>query len=698
MKVEREFGAARLSIETGRMARQASGAVTVRCGDTIVLVTAVASEEQRVGIDFVPLTVDYQERFYGVGRIPGNFFRREVGRPSEKETLTSRFIDRPCRPLFPKTWNYETQVIATALSVDEDYDPDILAMIGASAALEISDIPFNGPIAGAKVVRVDGSFVVNPTQAQIEAADVHMIVAASREAVVMVEGGAAEVDEGELLEAIFMAHKEIQPLLDMQEELKAALGKTKRQPPEATRNEELYETVKKTYAEDARAALTIPGKMERHDALDAVQGKALEELDERFPESAGEIKEAFHELERDILRGMILKENKRIDGRGFTEVRPITCEIGVLPRAHGSALFTRGETQSLGVATLGTTLDDQRLDAVIGDSSKSFMLHYNFPPYCVGEVKPLRAPGRREIGHGALAERAIRTVLPDEADFPYTIRVVSEIMESNGSSSMASVCSGSLSLMDAGVPMKSAVAGVAMGLVVEDDQVAVLTDILGDEDHLGDMDFKVTGTRSGVTAVQMDIKIKGVTKEIMARALKQAKDARFHILDIMDETINTPKEEVSPFAPKTTLIEINPEKIKDVIGPGGKMIKSIQSETETRIEIEDSGKVTVYANNAERAEAAVKAIRRLTQEAEVNQVYLGKVVKIMDFGAFVEILPGTDGLVHISQLSHERVQRVSDVVREGDEILVKVLGIDKQGKIRLSRKAALETNEDSNAQ
>ncbi|MFH1134764.1 MAG: polyribonucleotide nucleotidyltransferase [Pseudomonadota bacterium] len=697
MKVERDFGAAKLSLETGRMARQASGAVTVRCGDTIVLVTAVATEDQRVGIDFVPLTVDYQERFYGVGRIPGNFFRREVGRPSEKETLTSRFIDRPCRPLFPKTWNYETQVIATALSVDDDYDPDILAMVGASAALQLSDIPFNGPIAGAKVVRVDGVFVVNPTQAQIEAADVTMIVAASRDAVVMVEGGAAEVEEGELLEAIFMAHKEIQPLLDMQDELKAALGKPKRLPPEAVRNEELFQAIKTTYARDAREALTISGKMERHKAFDLVRDKALAEQAERFPDGAGEIKAAFHELEREVLRGMILNENKRIDGRGFKEVRPISCEIGVLPRAHGSALFTRGETQSLGVATLGTTLDDQRLDAVIGDSSKSFMLHYNFPPYCVGEAKMLRAPGRREIGHGALAERAIRAVLPKESDFPYTIRVVSEIMESNGSSSMASVCSGSLSLMDAGVPMKSPVAGVAMGLVVEGDQVAVLTDILGDEDHLGDMDFKVTGTRQGVTAVQMDIKIKGVTKEIMSRALDQAREARLHILGIMDQTINTPKTEVSPYAPKTTVIQINPEKIKDIIGPGGKMIKSIQSETETRIEIEDSGKVTIYANNGDRAEAAVKAIRRLTQEAEVNQVYLGKVVKIMDFGAFVEILPGTDGLVHISQLSHERVQRVSDVVREGDEIMVRVLGIDKQGKIRLSRKAALENDEDATA-
>lgn len=690
MKVERKFGAATLTIETGHMARQASGAVTVQCGDTVVLVTAVASGQQRTGIDFVPLTVDYQERFYGVGRIPGNFFRREVGRPSEKETLTSRFIDRPCRPLFPKTWNYETQVIATALSVDESYDPDILAMIGASAALEISDIPFNGPIAGTKVVRVDGELMVNPTQAQLEEADMSIIVAGSRDAVVMVEGGAAEVSEEELLDAIFLAHSEIQPLLDMQDELKNALGKAKRTPPEVERDEALISIVKEKYVDVTRQAVTIPAKMERYAKLDEVKAAALEELIEEYPEGKADIYEAFHELERDILRGMILEEKKRIDGRGFNEVRPIECKVGVLPRAHGSALFTRGETQSLGVTTLGTSYDDQRLDAVIGDTSKTFMLHYNFPPFCVGEVKMLRAPGRREIGHGALAERTIRPMIPEHEEFPYTIRVVSEILESNGSSSMATVCAGTLSLMDAGVPIKAPVAGVAMGLVVEDDKVEVLTDILGDEDHLGDMDFKITGSRQGVTAVQMDIKIKGVTKEIMSRALDQAREGRLHILDKMEEAIGKPREDVSQYAPKMTTIQINPEKIKDIIGPGGKNIKAIQAESDTRIEVEDSGKVTIYAPSSIESEAAEKAIKRFTQEAEVDQIYLGKVVKIMDFGAFVEILPGTDGLVHISQLAHERVQKVTDVVNEGDEILVKVLGIDKQGKIRLSRKAALD--------
>ncbi|MEW6263699.1 MAG: polyribonucleotide nucleotidyltransferase [Thermodesulfobacteriota bacterium] len=693
MKVQRKFGEATLSIETGHVARQAGGAVTVRCGDTLVLVTAVGSNEQRTGIDFIPLTVDYQERFYAVGRIPGNFFRREVGRPSEKETLTSRFIDRPCRPLFPKTWNYETQIIATTLSVDDKYDPDLLSMIGASAALEISDVPFNGPIAGTRVIRVDGRYLVNPTQAQLEASDMSIIVAGSRDAVVMVEGGANEASEEELLEAIFFAHQELMPLLEMQEELKAALGKPKRPCPELIRNEALINLVKEKYRAAVKEAITIPGKRDRHNRLDDIRLDAIQALAAEYPECTDDVIIAFHELERDILRGLVLNEGRRIDGRGFTDVRPITCEVGVLPRAHGSALFTRGETQALGVATLGTSYDDQRLDAVIGESSKNFMLHYNFPPFCVGEVKQLRAPGRREVGHGALAERTIKAVVPSLEEFPYTIRVVSEILESNGSSSMATVCAGTLSLMDAGVPLKAPVAGVAMGLVVEGGQVVVLTDILGDEDHLGDMDFKITGSRRGVTAVQMDIKIKGVTREIMSRALEQAREGRLHILEVMSRALDKPRAEISPYAPKMTTIQINPEKIKDLIGPGGKVIKAIQSETETRIEVDDSGKVVIYAPHAERAEAAVKAIRRMTQEPEVDQVYLGKVVKIMDFGAFVEILPGVDGLVHISQLSHERVQRVNDVVNEGDEILVKVLGIDKQGKIRLSRKAALEAKE-----
>ena len=690
MKVETKFGDAIVSIETGKVARQAGGSVIVRMGETMILATAVASNDKREGLDFVPLTVDYQERFYAVGRIPGNFFRREIGRPSEKETLTSRFIDRPCRPLFNKSWTYETQVITQAISVDDKYDPDLLAMLGASAALTISDIPFAGPIAGARVVRVDGQLVVNPTQAQIETADLTMIVAASRDAVVMVEGGAQEASEAEILDAIFMAQDAIQPLLVIQEELRQAVGKEKRAVEEIVRNEELIAKVMTDYKPAMLEALTTKEKQARQKRISQLKNEVVAALSEAFPDGKGDIGHALYKLEAEILRGMIINEGRRIDGRALTEVRPINCEVDYLPRAHGSALFTRGETQSLGVTTLGTSYDDQRLDTLIGETSKTFMLHYNFPPFSTGEVKRLGAPGRREIGHGALAERALRAVIPAHDSFPYTIRVVSEIMESNGSSSMASVCSGSLSLMDAGVPIKAPVAGVAMGLVVEGDKVIILTDILGDEDHLGDMDFKVAGTAEGITAVQMDIKISGVTREIMTKALDQAKGGRLHILGEMKQALDKPKAEVSQYAPKMTIIEINPEKIKDIIGPGGKIIKSIQAETDTRLEVEDSGKVTIYAPTAEKAAAAVDAVRRYTQEPEVDKIYHGRVVKIMDFGAFVEILPGTDGLVHISQLAPERVQRVTDVVKEGDMIDVKVLGIDKQGKIRLSRRAVME--------
>ncbi|KXS56047.1 MAG: polyribonucleotide nucleotidyltransferase [Candidatus Adiutrix intracellularis] len=692
MKVETKIGEAVVSIETGKVARQAGGSVIVRMGETMVLATAVASNEKREGLDFVPFTVDYLERFYSVGRIPGNFFRREIGRPSEKEILTSRFIDRTCRPLFNKNWTFETQVIAQAISVDDKYDPDLLAMLGTSTALTLSDIPFTGPIAGARVVRVGGKLIVNPTQAKLETADLALIVAGNREAVVMVEGGALEATEADILDAIFLAHQTIQPLLDIQLELQKACGKGKRVPDEIARDEELIKKVVSEYRPAMMTALTIRGKQARQKKIFQLKTEVQAAIAEEHPDGKSDVSYALHHLEAEILRGMIVREGHRIDGRSLTEVRPITCEVSYLPRAHGSALFTRGETQSLGITTLGTSYDDQRLDTVIGDSFKTFMLHYNFPSFCTGEVKRLGAPGRREIGHGALAERALRAVIPPHETFPYTIRVVSEILESNGSSSMASVCSATLSLMDAGVPLKAPVAGVAMGLVVEGDQVIILTDILGDEDHLGDMDFKVAGTVAGITAVQMDIKISGVTREIMTRALEQAKESRLHILRKMKEVIAEPKKEISQYAPKMTIIEINPEKIKDVIGPGGKIIKSIQTETDTRLEVEDSGKVTIYAPTAEKAIAAVELVRRFTQEPELDKIYHGRVVKIMDFGAFVEILPGTDGLVHISQLASERVQRVTDVVKEGDLIDVKVLGIDKQGKIRLSRKAVLEGN------
>ena len=690
MKVETKFGDAVVSIETGKVARQAGGSVIVRLGETMILATAVASDDRREGLDFVPLTVDYLERFYAVGRIPGNFFRREIGRPSEKETLTSRFIDRPCRPLLNKNWTYETQVIVQAISVDDKYDPDLPAMLGASAALSISDIPFDGPIAGARVVRVDGKMVVNPTQAQLEAADLALIVAGSRQAVVMVEGGAREASETDILDAVFLAHQAIQPLLDLQLDLQKACGKEKRLPVKIVRDEQLINKIIADCHSPMMEALTTPAKQDRQKKIARLKSEVIAAMTQEYPSGQGDIIYALNHLESDLLRGLIVTEGRRIDGRSLDEVRPITCDINYLPRAHGSALFTRGETQSLGVATLGTSYDDQRLDTLIGDTSKTFMLHYNFPPFCTGEVKRLGAPGRREIGHGALAERALRAVIPPHEKFPYTIRVVSEITESNGSSSMASVCSGTLALMDAGVPIKAPVAGVAMGLVVEGDKVIILTDILGDEDHLGDMDFKVAGTPGGITAVQMDIKISGVTREIMTRALDQARTGRLVILDKMKEALAEPKAEISPYAPKMTFIDINPEKIKDVIGPGGKIIKSIQSETETRLEVEDSGKITIYAPTAEKAEAAITLVRRYTQEPELDKIYHGRVVKIMDFGAFVEILPGTDGLVHISQLALERVQRVTDVVREGDMIDVKVLGIDKQGKIRLSRRAVLE--------
>jgi polyribonucleotide nucleotidyltransferase len=676
-------------MESGKIARQADGSVLVTMGETMVFAAAQASGDKREGIDFLPLTVEYQERFYAVGRIPGNFFRREIGRPSEKETLTSRFIDRPCRPLITKSWTYETQIIAQALSVDGVYDPDLLAMLAASAALTISEIPFDGPIAGTRVAKVGGVLVVNPTQEQINEAALVLIVAASADAVVMVEGHARQAGESDLLDAVFLAQEAVQPLIKMQLDLQKAVGKPKKQIEPAPRDEELIAGVKKTYLKHMVEALVTKEKMARHAKVSDIKTLARAELAESHPEGGKDISTALHELEGEILRGMILNEGRRIDGRGLTEVRPIECEVGYLPRAHGSALFTRGETQSLCSATLGTSYDDQKLDTLIGDTTKSFMFHYNFPPYCTGEVKRVGAPGRREIGHGALAEKALRQVLPPRDQFPYTVRVVSEILESNGSSSMASVCGGTLAMMDAGVPISAPVAGVAMGLVVEGDNVVILTDILGDEDHLGDMDFKVAGTRDGVTAVQMDIKIKGVTKEIMTKALTQARDARLHILDRMAGTLSEPRTEISQYAPKTYVIEINPEKIKDVIGPGGKIIKSIQAETESRLEVEDSGKVTIYSPNAEKAEAAAAAVRRYTQSPEIDKVYTGRVVKILEFGAFVEILPGTDGLVHISQLANERVNRVTDVVKEGDIIDVKVLGIDKQGKIRLSRRALL---------
>jgi polyribonucleotide nucleotidyltransferase len=687
---EGEVGGKILTVETGRLARQADGAVLVRYGETMVLVTAVSTNEMREGIDFVPLTVEYQEKGYAVGRIPGNYFRREIGRPSEKETLTARIIDRPIRPLFPKNYRHETQVIATVLSVDNENDPDVLAVIGSSAALEISDIPFAGPIACVRVGRIHGDLKANPTRQELQESDINLIVAGSKDAVVMVEGGGLFVKEEDMLEAIFFGHQAMQPIIDLQVKLGEAIGVTKR--PVASRevDQDLANQIEAVAAERMKAAVQIPKKLERHDALQEIKTDVLATLGQDEADRRGEVYDIFHALERRIIRNLAVEEGHRIDGRLFDQIRPIQCEVGVLPRTHGSALFTRGETQALGIVTLGSTGDEQRIETLDGNIFMPFMLHYNFPPFCVGEARRLGSPGRREIGHGGLSTRAVEKVLPDKETFDYTVRIVSEILESNGSSSMATVCASSLALMDAGVPISAQVAGIAMGLIKEGDTVIVLSDILGDEDHVGDMDFKVAGTRQGITALQMDIKIQGLTRPIMQQALEQARKGRLFILDKMKETLEEPRLQISPYAPKILTMQVNPDKIRDIIGPGGKVIRAIQSETDTNIEVEDTGLVKIVAVNTEAAEKALKMIEAIVQEAEVGAIYEGTVRKIMDFGAFVEIFPGTDGLVHISQLDSKRVNKVSDVLKEGDRVTVKVLEVDRDGKIRLSRKAVLE--------
>jgi polyribonucleotide nucleotidyltransferase len=687
-RVEIEFHGRPLSIEVGRMARQANGSALVRYGDTVVLVTATAAKDPRENIDFFPLTVDYQEKTFAAGKIPGGFFKRE-GRPSEKEVLTSRLIDRPLRPLFPEGFRCETQIIATVLSFDKENDADMLSLLGASAALEISDIPFNGPIAGIRMGRIGGQLVVNPLVSQQPESDLTLIVAGSRDALVMVEGGAKMLSEDVVLEALYTAHREMKPLFDLQAEMRQAVGKPKRQVVVPSGDETLGRRVREFASPRVLEALATTGKHERSDAVRGVRTDLLAALATDFPEREKDVKALFEDLHYDVVRNMIVEKRRRIDGRGLTDVRPITCEVGVLPRTHGSALFTRGETQALVVATLGTSSDEQKIDALGGELYKKFMLHYNFPPFSVGEVKFLRSPGRREVGHGALAERAVAQVLPDEATFPYTVRVVSEILESNGSSSMASVCGSSLALMDAGVPIKSPVAGIAMGLIREGNEIRVLSDILGDEDHLGDMDFKVAGTVDGITAVQMDIKIGGVTREIMRDALYQARDGRLHILNAMQQALAEPRGDVSSFAPRITTLKIKVDRIRDVIGPGGKVIRGIIEETGVKIDVEDDGTIYVASADGDSMQKAIDWIRRLTAEAEVGKIYKGVVKKIMDFGAFVEILPGTDGLCHISQLAPGRVEKVRDVLSEGDEVMVKVLEVDKSGKIRLSRKEAL---------
>ncbi|MBC7910060.1 MAG: polyribonucleotide nucleotidyltransferase [Pyrinomonadaceae bacterium] len=690
LKESIKLGDKELTVESGRVAKQASGSVVIRNGDTMLLVAAVGAQNPREGIDFFPLTVEYREAQFSAGRIPGNYFRRE-GRPNEKEVLTSRLIDRPCRPLFTEGYRNETQVIASVISADPDNDPDVIAITGASCALYLSDIPFATPIAGVRVGLIDGRYVINPTYDERRESRLNLIVAGTEEAIVMVEAGALEVSEEIMVEALMLAHKEINRLCRWQKELYKALEIQKREVTAPVLNEEMLGEIERNYTDRLRASLdtTKQDKIASYAGVDALKKEVVESYPEDQPEQRQMAKKIFDHLKETIFRDDILNQRRRPDGRRFSEIRQITCEVGWLPRVHGSALFTRGETQALVTTTLGTKDDEQFMDDLeTGEIKRRFMLNYNFPSFSVGEVGRFGNPGRREIGHGALARRAIEPVLPEESEFPYTLRIVSDITESNGSSSMASVCGGILSLMDAGVPLKRAVAGVAMGLVMEGNKYAILSDIAGAEDHYGDMDFKVTGTSEGITALQMDIKIAGINSQIMAEALEQARKGRLHILSAMEKAIAVPREEIAPYAPRIIQIKINPDKIRDVIGPGGKIIRALVEETGAKIDVEDDGTVSIATADAEAAKAAVDRIRGLTAEAEIGENYLGTVSRIVDFGAFVEIFPGTDGLLHISEIADRRVKDVRDELKEGQQIMVKCIG--KEGnKIKLSRKAVL---------
>jgi len=690
--VATEIGGRTIAFETGKMAKQANGSVVITSGDTKVLVTVVAETESK-DMGFLPLTIEYQERMYAAGRIPGSYFRREIGRPSEKEVLTCRMIDRPLRPLFPDGYSCETQLIATVFSADQDLDPDILAMNGASTALMLSDIPFAGPVAAARVGYIDGQYVLNPSKSQLEKSQISLVVAGTRTAVVMVEGRAGEMGEDVILEAIFFAHAAIQPLLDLQFELQKEAGKAKRVVVPPTVNLALKEKVEAAAAAGMDEVVNIADKMDRSSRYSQLKEEVLAQIDPELYEKPGQVTELLSSYKKQVMRDRIVSKGQRLDGRSFEDVRPISCEVGILPRAHGSALFTRGETQALVICTLGSERDEQHLEGLGGDVYRRFMLHYNFPPFCVGEVRRLSGPSRRDIGHGTLARRGIEAVLPASDSFPYTLRVVSEVLESNGSSSMATVCGGSLALMDAGVPVKSPVSGVAMGLIKEGDQVVVLTDILGDEDHLGDMDFKVVGTREGITGLQMDIKIDGVDRQIMSQALAQAKKGRIHILGKMEEALGSPRTAVSEHAPKYVTIKIHPDKIRDIIGPGGKIIREMTAEYDSKIDVEDDGTIKIFSNSCEMANALIQRIQQITAVPEVGKIYEGEVRTIKEFGAFVQIFPGTDGMVHISELANDRVKNVTDVVKEGDMIKVKVIDIDNRGRIRLSRKAALAEGE-----
>ncbi len=688
-KVEVKIGAHSISIETGKLAKQASGSVLVRSGDTLVLVTAVGDKVNKPELGFLPLTIEYQEKLASVGRIPGNYFRREIGRPSESEVLTCRIIDRPMRPLFADGYSAETQVIASVYSADQENAPDMLALIGASCALTLSDIPFAGPVAGGRVGYIDGNYVMNPTIPELEESALDLVVACTEKAVVMVEGKTDALSEDVVLEAIFYAFENLQPLIAVQKELQAACGKEKRvvEPPQF--DEELYNKVVDCAGPEMDVVVSTVDKLERGKKYDELKNKVNTELDPEG-ERRKDVGELLSKYRKTLMRGKIVKESKRIDGRSFDQIRPISCEAKYLPRTHGSALFTRGETQSLVTATLGSERDRQRIETLGGEEHMRFMLHYNFPPFCVGEVRRLSGPSRRDIGHGNLARRGVEGVLPDVDTFPYSIRVVSEVLESNGSSSMATVCGASMALMDAGVPISAPVSGIAMGLIKEDDNVVILSDILGDEDHLGDMDFKVVGTAEGITSLQMDIKIDGVDRDIMGKALQQAKAGRLHILGEMEKGIATVRTEISDYAPKYHTHQISPDKIRDIIGPGGKIIKELSAEYDAKIEVDDSGQVKIFTSNGAGFDELMDRIKTITAQPEVGATYKGVVKTIKDFGAFVEILPGTDGLVHISELDTSRVNKVTDIVNEGDELEVKVLEIDGRGRIRLSRKALLK--------
>ena len=688
-RVETEVGGKTISIETGKIAKQASGSIVIQCGETVVLVTVVGAKESKPEMGFLPLTIEYQEKLASVGRIPGNYFRREIGRPSDNEVLTCRIIDRPLRPLFPDGYCSETQVIATVLSADQENLPDVLALTGASFALSLSDVPFNGPVAGGRIGLVDGEYVLNPTVSELEKSSMDIVVACTRQAIVMVEGRADELSEDEILSGIFYGFEQLQPLINLQDELQKSAGKVKRTVEVPVVDEELLAKVREVANGGMENVFNTSDKLERGKVFDELKSEVLAELDPDG-EQKKSISDLLSSFKKTFMRDKIVNGKIRMGGRRPDEIRSISCEAEYLPRTHGSALFTRGETQALVTATLGSERDKQRIETLNGENLRRFMLHYNFPPFCVGEARFLRGPSRRDVGHGTLAARGLEAVLPSEEDFPYSIRVVSEVLESNGSSSMASVCGGSMAMMDAGVPIKRPVSGIAMGLIKEGEDIVILSDILGDEDHLGDMDFKVVGTCDGITSLQMDIKIDGVDREIMGDALSQAKEGRMHILSEMEKGIAQARDGVVEHAPKYIVHKISQDKIRDIIGPGGKIIKELSSEFDAKIEVDDSGLIKMFALNGNLAEALVERVKEITAEAEIGGIYKGTVKTIKDFGAFVEILPGTDGLVHISELAHERVGKVTDILSEGDTLEVKVLDVDNRGRIRLSRKALLE--------